>query len=108
MFAYVTTHFINHSMGLISVQFMDPVLHSLHGYWSSQLGGIITFTAFVTHYGLALWALWERRSLKMSMPEAFQLVLGFSIPFLLIEHVMNTRVADTYFDAAYGYYTALL
>jgi adenylate cyclase len=108
MFAYVTTHFINHSMGLVSVQFMDRVLHDVHEYWSSQLGGIILYSAFATHYGLALWALWQRRSLKMSAPEAFQLVLGFSIPFLLLEHVVQTRVADTYYDAAYGYYTALL
>src|SRR4029077_6610368 len=24
MFAYVTTHFVNHSLGLVSVQIMDP------------------------------------------------------------------------------------
>lgn len=108
MFAYVTTHFINHSMGLISVQVMDRVLHHVHEYWSSQLGGILLYGAFAIHYSLALFALWQRRSLKMSLPEAAQLVLGFSIPFLLIEHVLHTRVADTFYGGAYGYYTTLL
>ena len=108
MFAYVTTHFVNHSMGLISVEVMDRVLHGAHEYWSSRLGGVILYGAFATHYGLALWALWQRRSLKMPLAEAVQLVLGFSIPFLLIEHVFHTRVADTFYDAANSYYTTLL
>ena len=45
-----------------------------------------------------------------SMPaaEAAQLVLGFCIPFLLTEHVAQTRVADTFFGADYGYYVAVL
>jgi adenylate cyclase len=108
MFAYVTTHFVNHSMGLVSVQVMDRVLHDIHQVWSSPPGGVILYGAFATHYSLALWALWQRRSLKMPLAEAAQLVLGFSIPFLLIDHVFHTRVADTFYGAAYGYYTTLL
>ena len=35
-------------------------------------------------------------------------MLGFSIPFLLTEHVLQTRVADTFYGAHYGYYATLL
>jgi adenylate cyclase len=108
MFAYVTTHFINHSLGLVSVQVMDHALEYIYQYWSSPLGGIILYGAFATHYSLALWALWLRRSLKMPFDEATQLVLGFSIPFFLTEHVLQTRVADTFYGADYGYYSTLL
>jgi adenylate cyclase len=108
MFAYVTTHFINHSLGLISVEVMDRALHRIHEYWSSAIGGILLYGAFTVHYSLALWALWLRRSLKMPLAEAVQLALGFSIPFLLLEHVLQTRVADTFYGAAYGYYTTVL
>jgi len=108
MFAYVTTHFVNHSLGLVSVQVMDRALQRIYQYWSSPLGGFILYGAFAIHYSLALWALWLRRSLKMPFAEATQLVLGFSIPFVLTDHVLQTRVADTFYGADYGYYSTLL
>jgi adenylate cyclase len=108
MLAYVTTHFVNHSLGLISVQVMDRTLVEIYQYWSSPLGGVLLYGAFATHYSLALWALWLRRSLKMPFAEATQLVLGFSIPFFLTDHVLKTRVADTFYGADVGYYSSLL
>jgi adenylate cyclase len=108
MLAYVTTHFVNHSLGLISVQVMDRALVEIYQYWSSPLGGVLLYGAFATHYSLALWALWLRRSLKMPVAEATQLVLGFSIPFFLTDHVLKTRVADTFYGADVGYYSSLL
>jgi adenylate cyclase len=108
MFAYVTTHFVNHSLGLVSVQVMDRELHRIYQIWGSPLGGFILYGAFAIHYGLALWALWLRRSLRMPAAEATQLVLGFAIPFFLTGHVLHTRVADTFYGADYGYYSTLL
>src|SRR5215813_1779558 len=108
MFAYVTTHFINHSLGLVSVEAMDQALEHIYAYWASPLGAVLLYGAFATHYSLALWALWLRRSLKMPFPEATQLVLGFSIPFFLTDHVLQTRAADTFYDAGVGYYSSVL
>jgi adenylate cyclase len=108
MLAYVTTHFVNHSLGLVSVQSMDVALRFIYQYWASPLGTFLLYGAFAIHYSLALWALWLRRSLKMPAAEATQLVLGFSIPFLLTEHVLQTRVADTFYGAHYGYYATVL
>src|SRR5437588_8841097 len=108
MLAYVTTHFVNHSLGLISVQAMDRALVEIYKYWASPLGGVLLYGAFATHYCLALWALWLRRSLKMPVAEATQLVLGFSIPFFLTDHVLQTRVADTFYGADVGYYANVL
>jgi adenylate cyclase len=108
MFAYVTTHFINHSLGLISVEVMDRALEHIYAYWASPVGGVILYGAFAIHFSLALWALWLRRSLKMPFAEAAQLVLGFSIPFLLTAHVLETRVGDTFFGADFGYYSSVL
>jgi adenylate cyclase len=108
MFAYVATHFLNHSLGLISVDVMDRVLKHIYDYWASPPGGVILYGAFTTHYCLALWALWLRRSLRMPVAEATQLVLGFSIPFFLIDHVLGTRVSDTFYGSDYGYYSTQL
>ena len=108
MFLYVVTHFVNHSLGLVSVEVMDRVLQVIYDYWASRLGTLLLYGAFATHYCLALWALWQRRSLRMRPADATQLVLGFCIPFLLTEHVLQTRVADTFYGADYGYYAPLL
>ena len=52
--------------------------------------------ALVIHMTLALYALWQRRSLKLSLHDTVQYALGFSVPLLLAEHVTNTRI-----DAAF-------
>ena len=57
-------------------------------------GTALLYGSFSVHYGLALWALWRRRTLRIPAAEAVQLVLGFCIPFLLVEHVVSTRVAE--------------
>ncbi|HLJ20829.1 MAG TPA: adenylate/guanylate cyclase domain-containing protein [Stellaceae bacterium] len=108
MFAYVTTHFVNHSLGLISLDLMDRALERIYKFWASDWGTLALYGAFAIHYCLALWALWLRRSLKMPLAEALQLVLGFCIPFILTAHVLHTRIADTFYGANYGYYSSLL
>ena len=49
IFAYVTTHFVNQSLGLLSVAAMDRVLERIYQYSSSPLGGVILYGAFATH-----------------------------------------------------------
>jgi adenylate cyclase len=108
MLGYVATHLINQSLGLFSVELMDRVLEVIYETWSTSVGGLILYSAFTVHYCLALWALWLRRSLKMPFSEAAQLILGFSIPFFLVDHVLNTHVADAFYGANYGYYQSVL
>jgi adenylate cyclase len=108
MLTYVITHFLNHSLGLVSVRVMDQTLRVIYHFWTSPLPSFALYGAFAVHYSLALWALWQRRSLRMPPAEAAQLVLGFCIPLLLAEHVIQTRVGDTFFAADYGYYASVL
>jgi len=108
MLAYVLTHLVNHMLGLASVKTMDEALSHIYPVWTSTAGTVALYGAFSIHYALALWALWQRRTLRMSGGEALQLVMGFAIPFMLVEHVVSTRVADTYFGANYGYYISVL
>jgi adenylate cyclase len=103
LFTYVSTHFINHACGLISVQAMDAVLAYNGGFWQSWLGRPLLYSAFLTHGLLALWALYRRDSLRMSRAEAWQLLLGFSIPFLAIQHVVNTRLGNMIYGAQLNY-----
>ncbi len=109
MLTYIVTHFLNHALGLVmSVSAMDAVLHHVYvvvtDFWVSTL----LYGAFALHYALALRALWQRRSLRMPLAEAAQLVLGFCIPFLLVEHVVSMRIGDRWLQADFGYYDSLL
>ena len=108
MLVYVTSHFLNHALGLVSLGVMEAVLERVYAVWSSPPGTVLLYGAFAIHYGLALRSLWRRRTLRMPAVEAAQMVLGFLIPFLLVAHVVDTRVADTFFHADYGYYVSLL
>jgi adenylate cyclase len=103
LFAYVFTHFINHACGLISIQAMDAVLAVNGGFWQSWLGRPLLYTSFMIHLSLALWALYRRDTFRMPASEATQLLLGFSIPFLAIQHVVNTRLGNMIYGAQLNY-----
>ena len=57
---------------------------------------------------LGFWALYARRRFRWTRLEASQLVLGLSIPFLLADHVIGTRVAAGEFGLETGYAQELL
>jgi adenylate cyclase len=109
MLCYVTSHFLNHALGLVvSVATMDRVLHRIYLAVTDPAVSVLLYGSFGLHYGLALLALWRRRSLRMPPAEAVQLVLGFLIPFLLVEHVVENCIGDRWFGADHGYYDSLL
>ena len=108
MLAYVTMHLLNHAVGLISLTAMEDVLWFVFRIWTNRPAQLLLYGGFLIHYGLALWALWQRRSLRLRIPELSQIILGFTIPILLARHVVNTRIADTFFHTDTGYYAYLL
>ena len=57
---------------------------------------------------LGFWALYARRHFRWTRLEATQLVLGLSIPFLLADHFIGTRVALSQFGLEKGYAQELL
>jgi len=103
LFAYACSHFLNHACGLISVQAMDAMLAVNGGFWQSWLGRPLLYTSFTIHLGLALWSLYRRDTFRMPATEAVQLLLGFSVPFLAIQHVVNTRLGNMIYGAQLNY-----
>ena len=108
MLAYVTMHLLNHAAGLISLQAMEDVLWYIFRVWSNRPAQALLYGSFLVHYGLSLWALWQRRSLRLRPSELSQIFLGFAIPILLARHVVSTRIADDFFHTDTGYYAYLL
>ncbi len=93
LFAYLTTHFLNHALGLVSLDAMTAGRDWFGLLWRSLPGTIALYASFSTHNVLALWALYRRRTLRMPAWEAIQLTLGLLVPPLLVWHVVGTRLA---------------
>src|SRR4051812_7112646 len=108
MLAYVAMHLLNHAAGLVSLAAMQLVLGSVAGFWSLPPMQMLLYGSLAVHYGLALSALWQRRTLRLRPAEWAQLVLGFSIPLLLVRHVVSTRIGQDYFGTDTGNYPYLL
>jgi adenylate cyclase len=106
MLAYVAMHLLNHAMGLVSLAAMEwSLARIVVPVWSSPPMLTALYGSFAVHYSLALWALWQRQTLRLRAGEHLQLVLGFLIPILLVRHVLGTRVSDSFFGTNVSYYT---
>ena len=108
LFTYVTLHLANHALGNISIDAMESGLAIQKAIWQSAPGAITLYAALTIHMGLGFWALYERRHFRWSRMEAMQLALGLTIPFLLTDHVVGTRVSLSLFGTEKGYAEVLL
>jgi adenylate cyclase len=91
LFSYLTLHFLNHSLGNISLQAMNWGTQIQEWIWHGPIGGPVLYGALLIHFSLALWALYQRRSFRMGWGEGVRLVLGFSIVPLMIHHYFAGR-----------------
>ena len=89
---YVVPHFLNHALGVVSIDAMDRLRGPLAAWWRSAPGTVLLYGALLTHFALALVSLYRRTTLRMPRWEATQLVLGLLVPPLLIPHISGTRL----------------
>jgi adenylate cyclase len=101
-------HLANHAVGLISLKAMEDVLWYIFRIWTNRPAQLLLYSSFLVHYTLALYALWQRRTLRLRLSELSQIVLGFGIPLLLVRHAVATRISDSFFHTDVGYYAYLL
>jgi adenylate cyclase len=101
--AYVISHFINHSLGLWSVDAMEAYRRVNALVWQNPVGTVALYGSFIVHGVLALHALFRRTTLRMPWWEAAQLILGLLIPPLIAIHVIGTRLTQSLlgFDVDY-------
>ncbi len=93
LFAYVATHLANHAVGLVSLEATEAVRIWFVALWRSVPGTTLLYGAAAIHITLAFSSVYERRSLRLPAAEIARLVLGFSIPLLLVRHAAGTRIA---------------
>lgn len=103
LFSFALMHFLNHTLGNISLAAMDWGMDLFAIVWLSTPGAWLLYIAMFTHVALALWKTVRRRTWRMSGWEAVQLCLGLLIPYVLIKHIIVTRGATMQFGSAIGY-----
>jgi adenylate cyclase len=98
LFSYVFLHFLNHSLGNISLEAMERGAVVAEWIWRSPVGTVALYGAFAIHLSLAFWAIYIRRHLRMGWIEGLRLALGLLIPVLIVQHAVGIRLVYSYFD----------
>jgi adenylate cyclase len=97
LFAYLVSHFLNHALGNISMDALAEGVRYHTLFWQFLPVAIILYTAVLVHFGLGIWALYQRRQFSWRTIELLQLLLGLSIPVLIAMHIIGTRLGQTLF-----------
>ena len=103
LLAYLTTHFLNHALGIVSLDAMEAGRVWFLLLWRNPVATTSLYAALITHALLGLWALYRRRTLRMPAWEAVQLLLGLMIPAILIAHIVGNRLAHELYGVEDSY-----
>lgn len=103
LLTYLSTHLLNHALGLISLAAMEWGRWWFLLLWRNPVGTVVLYSALLTHLCLAIWALYQRRHWRMPVSEMLQLVFGLTIPLLLTIHIVGTRLTHEYFGVDDSY-----
>jgi len=95
LFAYLVSHFLNHALGNISMDALAAGVYYHTAFWQFLPVAIAFYTAALVHAGLGIWALYQRRQFRWKAIEPLQLVLGLSVPMLVIAHIIGVRLGQT-------------
>lgn len=99
LFSYLLTHFSNHAVGLISLGTMEVARIWFLALWRNPVVESALLGALLAHWLLGLWLIYRRRTLRMPVWEATQIIFGLAVPPLLAYHVVGTRVANAMFGS---------
>src|SRR6267378_130106 len=97
LFAYLVSHFLNHALGNISMDALAAGVTYHTAFWQFLPVAMVFYAAALLHAGLGIWALYERRQFRWKAIEPLQLVLGLSIPALIITHIAGVRLGQALF-----------
>ena len=95
LFAYLVSHFVNHALGNISMDALAAGVHIHMTIWQFLPIAMLFYSSCLVHTGLGVWALYQRRQFRWKAVEPLQLVLGLSIPALIIAHIVGVRLGRT-------------
>ncbi len=99
LLAYLVSHFLNHALGNISMKALATGVYFHVRFWQFPPVGMLFYASCLVHTALGVWALYERRQFSWKAIEPIQLVLGLSIPAMVVAHIIGVRLGQ----ALYGH-----
>lgn len=108
--AFVVMHVANHAAGIVSVAEMERWRPLVAKIWQNPVGTVALYGSLAVHVVLALKVMYRRSTLKLPRWELVQLLFGLAVPFLLLGHIMGTRLSQTLvgFDVDYPYVVSVI
>lgn len=107
LFAFATTHLLNHALGLISIDAMNAAQEARTAITRSWPGTTILLAAALVHMLLGIGKFLQRRNWRGPWGAVVQLGFGLLIPLLLARHIIGTRIAHQLYGVDDNYTYAL-
>lgn len=98
LFVFAFFHFINIGLGLFHTDYLHGMQDSRKAVTRHDVMSLVLYVALIIHSVLALASVVQRRTLRMPVSSALQIVLGLLIPLQLISHIIHTRYAHEVYD----------
>jgi adenylate cyclase len=103
LFSFATSHFLNHACGILRLPTMDAIRVVLLWPWRTPVGQTLLYGSLLVHGSLGFYAIFRRRHLWIPPSELAQILLGLSIPPLIIIHATNVRLGHLLFGLPLTY-----
>lgn len=103
LFAYATTHLINHALGNVSLAALEAGAQIKRVIWAGPVGLTSLYGALLIHVVLVVLRILRRQSWRMPAWQIVQVASGLAVPALLFPHILATRGAEVLLDVEVGY-----
>jgi adenylate cyclase len=97
LLAYVTSHLLNHAVGIFSLETAEVPRQWFIAFWRFPWLTEVLYASLLGHISLALWAIYQRHTLRLPRWELIRLTLGLLIPLGLTLHLFATRIPHELF-----------
>ncbi len=94
IFAYLVSHFLNHALGNISLDALATGVRWHIAFWQFLPVALLFYAACIVHTALGIFAFYQRRQFRWKTTEITQLVLGLSVPLIVIGHIIGIRLGQ--------------
>ena len=78
---FVVQHLVNHAFGIVSIEAAEAYRKTVGQMFQNTPGHFLLYGSVLLHVTIALRSLYYRSSLRMSLWQWLQLLLGLSLPF---------------------------
>ncbi|MBF0454094.1 MAG: 2Fe-2S iron-sulfur cluster binding domain-containing protein [Magnetococcales bacterium] len=104
---FVTLHFINHALGVISPNTQESGAQYFTHPWGQPPLVWFLMTALVAHVATSLIGLYRRRHLRMPTWQKYQFFTGLLMPFFLAPHLIPALIYIGGYAIAINYHSVL-